>query len=282
MITMRDIGINGNRFGNQISQYAALLGISQKTGYDFAIPYENENIEGKIMNMHTNEWIITPFKVSKCFDITAKNLSKSDDSKIINFFEENSNGNAGFDDRIFDINDNTDIKGYFQTEKYWKHAEELVRKELTFKSEFYDKASSNIENIRSKFKDLVSIHVRRDDYLANPNHPVLSIEYYQQAINNFNDKEYAFVVFSDDIQWCKDNFGDDERIFYSEGNIDYIDLCMMSLCDHNIIANSTFSWWAAWLNTNKDKRVFASKIWLGESVKHLYSTDLYCEGWEVI
>ena len=95
----------------------------------------------------------------------------------------------------------------------------------------------------------------------------------------FNDKEYAFVIFSDDINWCKEYFGESERIYYIDKNIDFVDMCMMSLCDHNIIANSTFSWWGAWLSNSED--VIAPTNWFG-SEAGLDDKDLVPERWERI
>jgi hypothetical protein len=77
----------------------------------------------------------------------------------------------------------------------------------------------------------------------------------------------AYVIFSDDIDWCKSVFGISEEIYYIEGEEDYIDLYLMSMCTHNIIANSTFSWWAAWLNKNPDKVVVAPKTWFGPAIQ---------------
>ena len=89
-----------------------------------------------------------------------------------------------------------------------------------------------------------------------------------------------FLIFSDDIVWCKNNFVGDKFIFI-EGEEDYIDLWLMSLCNHNIIANSSFSWWGAWLNKNNNKTVIAPKNWFGPN-KKLDPTDLYCKDWLVI
>ena len=98
----------------------------------------------------------------------------------------------------------------------------------------------------------------------------------QSALEHFSDKEYKFLVFSDDIEWCKQVFDDDFN--FIEGEEDYVDLLLMARCKHNIIANSSFSWWGAWLNRNNNKRVIAPKKWFG-SVANLDSKDLLPKGW---
>ena len=93
---------------------------------------------------------------------------------------------------------------------------------------------------------------------------------------NFNNCE-NFIIFSDDIKWCKNNFIGDKFTFI-EGEKDYIDLWLMSLCNHNIIANSSFSWWGAWLNQNPNKKVIAPINWFGPE-KKLNPKDIYCKNW---
>jgi hypothetical protein len=95
-----------------------------------------------------------------------------------------------------------------------------------------------------------------------------------------NDKYY--IIFSDDISWCKENLSFLNNKIFIEGNTDFQDLYLMSKCKNNIIANSSFSWWGAWLNTNKDKIVIAPKKWFGISNSHLDTSDLYCNNWVTI
>ena len=282
MISFKNIGLEAARLGNQMSQYAAVLGLAYKNKYEFAIPYQNEHKSSTMFNLDPNvqSWIRVNFRVPEGFNTTAPNLAPEKETLLINYYEEPI---GGFDSNFFNLPDNTNIHGYFQCEKYWKHIEDIIKKEFSFKEEFKVKAEEQINNIRTKYDELVSIHIRRGDYVGNQNrHPLQSLEYYQNALNHFNDKEYAYVIFSDDISWCKEYFGEDERIYYIDGNVDFVDMCMMSLCDHNIIANSTFSWWGAWLNNNPNKIVIAPSNWLGPEIKHLQSNDLYCEGWIVI
>jgi hypothetical protein len=108
---------------------------------------------------------------------------------------------------------------------------------------------------------------------------LLGVEYYQQSINIFDDDTYQYFVFSDDINWCKEVFGENELIEYIDGNNQYVDLYLMTQCDHNIIGNSTFSWWGAWLNKNKNKKVIAPSIWFNPNRKDLNTKDMIPKDW---
>jgi len=90
------------------------------------------------------------------------------------------------------------------------------------------------------------------------------------------------MVFSDDIPWCKQAFGSDSKFIYVEGQTNVQDMCLMSKCRANIIANSSFSWWAAYLNKNQDAHVIAPMIWFGPGNAHASTKDLYCKNWELL
>ena len=171
---------------------------------------------------------------------------------------------------------NLKIHGYFQSEKYFvkykKELLELFEIDKDSKSIIYNKYG-NILN-----KNTCSIHVRRGDYLGLPGfHPTCDIEYYMSAIKYFSF-DTTFLVFSDDIEWCKKNFIG-ENFLFIENNENYIDLYLMSLCVNNIIGNSSFSWWGAWINKNKNKKVVTPKKWFGENYNHLITDDIYCKNW---
>ena len=125
--------------------------------------------------------------------------------------------------------------------------------------------------------EVVGLHIRRQDYLTNPNHCALDMSYYKKALKQF-EYDVPVIVFSDDPAWCheQDLFQDD-RFMISENESGYIDQCLMSMCSDFIIANSSFSWWAAWLG-NRGK-VVAPKKWFPDDKN---TNDLYCETWEVI
>jgi len=171
------------------------------------------------------------------------------------------------------IGSNYYLDGYWQSEKYFKESSELIREDFQPSEELLNKL------LLTPFIDTntISLHVRRTDYIAsNGYHPVQSIEYYQKAIETIGEYDYIFV-FSDDIQWCKDNLIF-ENIVFIEGNTNIEDLYLMSLCKNNIIANSSFSWWGAWLNNNPDKKVIAPKRWFGDSAK-LNESDIIPDNW---
>jgi hypothetical protein len=170
------------------------------------------------------------------------------------------------------------IDGYFQSEKYFSS----LRNEILKLFDFGEKTKNKITKKYSEYldKNTCSIHVRRGDYLNYPDtHPTLTLEYYSQAISHF-EGDVTFLVFSDDINWCKENLNLlTDRLVYIEGNTDYQDLYLMSICKNNIICNSTFSWWGAWLNKNKNKKVITPSKWFGDKLKHYNTNDLYCNNW---
>jgi hypothetical protein len=174
------------------------------------------------------------------------------------------------------VNDNTIIDGFFQSEKYFNHNRKKILELLNIPSEIK-------EIIDGKYKDIlnhktVSIHIRRGDYVRHPNHhPTLDIEYYDKAVSFFGE-DVNLVVFSDDIDWCKRSLKYNNNTIYIDNEKDYIELYLMSLCDHNIIANSSFSWWGAWLNKNENKMVIGPKKWFGNAIQH-NTDDIIPSSW---
>jgi len=173
---------------------------------------------------------------------------------------------------------NVILNGYFQSEKYFKNNEKTIR-------EMFAPTDENIKALNDKYEEflsnpIVSIHVRRGDYLKWPSHhPVITSDYIKESVNKF--PKHKFLVFSDDKPWCRNNLKDD--IFHIvEGQNDRQDFILMSMCNHNIISNSTYSWWAAWLNSNSNKKVIAPKRWFGPSYRNYNTKDLYPDGWEAI
>jgi hypothetical protein len=271
MITYSKIGYMG-RLGNQLFQFASLLGIADKTNSTPGIPLKNQTIKQEgCYDKFSNKWISYKLDLIDGFNI---NIKDSSEVNNINIFKETQHH---FDNKLFEISDNIDLEGYFQTEKYFKHIEKEIREQLIFKPEIKSRALEIKSTIKNK---IVSLHFRRGDYLGDPQlFPVLEIDYYQKALSYFDEEDYSFAIFSDDIKWCKSIFGEDKRIYYIEGNNQFIDLCLMSLCDHNIIANSTFSWWGAWLNDNPDKKIIAPNKWFGPNLSHLNTNDIIPDNW---
>jgi hypothetical protein len=157
------------------------------------------------------------------------------------------------------VNDNTRFVGYFQSEKYWDEDWAFV-KYLFEPSDFVVEQLARYEYL---FSDITcAIHVRRGDYLNLQHfHPVVTIDYIDTAkVLLYGHGITKFLVFSDDISWCKDNFIGDKYIFI-EGEKDYVELFLMARCDYKIISNSTFSWWGAYLS-DKVGITVAPRIWV--------------------
>ena len=268
MITYQGLGYSG-RLGNQMFQYAALLGIANKLNSSPRVPIENSfSMIDAHLDLNTGQYIKSKLDLLDCFNVTTSNFVSKNFIKTTNIYQERF---FHFDDQVFNINDNTDLHGYYQSDKYFNHCSDLIRKEFTFKDAILNKC----KDMLMPYSNTVSIHVRRGDYVGLQNHhPLMTAEYYQNSLMNyFGDDEYTFLVFSDDISWCKGVFP--EGVIFMEGNSQFEDMCLMSLCNHNIIANSSFSWWAAWLNNNKDKKVIAPKTWFGPAYYHYNTNDLY-------
>jgi len=279
MITIKSLGYAG-RLGNQMFQYATLFSISKKTGFDAIIPNQNLIIKPEgTYDVANKKWIAYRFILNECFNLS---IPFGDDlSKFDKFYKE---PHFHFDENIFKISDNTLIEGYFQSYKYFDDVKNEIKKEFLFKENIFNysyKKMNSLFDCENRTNEIVAIHVRRGDYVGLPGFIKLDTNYYQNAINKFDDKKYIFFIFSDDIEWCKNVFGEDESIYYSEGETEFVDICMMSLCDHFIIANSTFSWWAAYLGQNANKKVIAPLQWFHPSVGNNIS-DLFPIGWELI
>lgn len=162
--------------------------------------------------------------------------------------------------------------GYFQNEKYFKDSAPEILNEFSFKNNF----SSEVKNIADKIEksNSISIHIRRGDYITSKKARNIMVElgldYYKKAIEIIVKKveNPHFFVFSDDIEWCKKNLKIEFPVEYLDKNTagqkNANHLQLMSLCRHNIIANSSFSWWGAWLNQNTEKIIIAPKKWFND------------------
>ena len=185
---------------------------------------------------------------------------------------------------INNILDNSYLVGYWQSEKYFKYIKEQINKDFTFKVPL-DHKNRYYAKLIQKFNS-VSIHVRRGDYMKNvktyKTHGVCNNEYYDKALTNIlkKVKNPHFFIFSDDIKQAKSIIKKIDYPCYFVGNnqgiYSYNDMKLMSMCKHNIIANSSFSWWAAWLNLNSDKIVIAPKQYLADksyNIKDLFPLE---------
>ena len=244
----------GWRLGNQMFQYASLFGIAKKN------------------------------EMSPCFNISRTYLDKCfklggvEDKVVTDLDGEIHDPSMEYNGNFFKLKNNLNINlnGYFQIPEYFNHCRNDIKIEFTFVKDIMSKACTQLpEGV------LVSVHVRRADYLNIPEHHTnLQVEYYERAMKNFEG--YSPVIFSDDIEWCKKNLNHlADVVYFSEHPPDdgndgvYVDLCKMSLCNGHIIANSSFSWWGAYLG---EGRTVAPKKWFGPKGPQEYQ-DIYLEDW---
>jgi hypothetical protein len=263
MIGFNHLG-NLGQLGNQMFQYAALKGIAGRHGYQYCIPKNSVVTDALGNKLRTELFDVFNLNVNIQKIETDQYLQEPSFNYSENFFNS--------------CPDNVSLWGFFQSEKYFKHIEKEIRKDFTFKMEIVEDCKNIIKDI---FDDPIALHIRRGDFLINSgNHYNQSLEYYENALSKF-DSDRQVVIFSDDPQWCiEQKLFESDRFIVSSGNNPYMDLYLMSQCDDFIIANSTFSWWGAWL---ADKgRVIAPKKWFGPNNSHLNTKDLYPEHWEII
>ena len=272
--------------GNQMFQYAAgkALALHLNTDLKLDDSYLKKDPGGKYTQRHfdldgfkMSERLISNFEFFKLDSKFTRGIRRIFKLKSNLLNENGQNYNADF----FNSTDNVIVNGYWQSEKYFLKYEEQIRKDLTIKEELLKGTEEWLAKI-SKVNS-VSIHVRRGDYIshkhANYFHGVCSIDYYKEAVNLIarSNSDIELFVFSDDIEWCKQNLKFEYPIFYVETKSAYKDLYLMQNCKHNIIANSSFSWWGAWLNRNNAKIVVAPKNWFAND--SINTSDLYPEKW---
>ena len=255
MISFERLGYFG-RLGNQMFQYASLIGFAKHSNQSWGIPERNSS-DTEIGGLGYKE----KFVLNDIFNLTYD----TDINPEYKFMENGS---------LLELPANTDIHGYFQSSKYFSHCTSEIRSQFKFKSEISKKMRKYKKTL--EHKDPVSIHVRRGDYLNHSGcFPTLDKEYYENAMSHFPDRKFVFI--SDDINWCKETFGDTHS--YSESGDMYVDLCLMTECYGHIIANSSFSWWGAWLGLGK---TIAPKNWFGPEMEYRKDGSIYEEDWILI
>lgn len=281
--------------GNQLFQYATAKSLSIKHNTSLYLDLSLLNADPK--QQYTKRELEL-----NLFNIAAKQIKKK---QLNNFFRkqsiwnriqtklfgrydiQNQNG-FEYDSNFENYTKNTYLNdGYWQSEKYFKNIRENLLNELVVvlpKNNQVTQFENQIKKCNS-----VSIHIRRGDYIslanANAAHGVLPLSYYGAAIDCITSTQNncVFFVFSDDINWAKNNLQLNNQTHYIDfntGKNSVFDLHLMSKCKHNIIANSSFSWWAAWLNQNKHKTVIAPKQWF-QTTEH-NTTDLLPSEWIAI
>jgi hypothetical protein len=279
MIGYDRLGSNG-RLGNQMFQYAALRGIATKRGYDWCIPPDTYDHKDNYGLFETFE--MTNVKESNIGFVNGEYVQENDHCFIPEFFDE--------------CPDNVSLDGYFQTEKYFTHIEKEIHEDFTFKKNYLISCQEYINSLSSP---PIFLHIRQSDNIGREQyHPILPIKFFENALKQFSENTLCFV-FTDDMEWCKSQeFFKQERFLFNEKNERYsyqnidgtgklqntllpqIDLCLMSLCSGGIVANSSFSWWGAWLQNNRGKIIAPDhKKWFGSSLTHLDTSDIIPKHW---
>lgn len=264
--------------GNQMFQYAAGRAVSLKNGTTLALDISGFESYELHQGFELQRVFKTPFQIASKEDVR-RTLSWQFPSMIRRIISRKSF--AGFCSQRFvvephfqywaGINDSPMdcyLSGYWQSEKYFDDVASQIRDDFTFKSPLEGINVDLSEQIRSV--NAVSLHVRRGDYVNNPKttatHGLCSIDYYMSAIRYVAERVETpcFFIFSDDISWVKDNLKINfpcQYVAHNLGSESYNDMRLMSLCKHHIIANSSFSWWGAWLNSSAEKIVVTPKRW---------------------
>ena len=273
---------NEGRLGNQMFQYAFIRGMSKKHGYDFMIPHQNAD---RFDN----------YGLFECFELEGCKTGEGSYPTL-------ECRDTAFNQKFLDeCTDNTNYSGVFQTEKYFVDVTEELRKDYTFQKDILDPCQKFIDSVG----DAIFLHVRRGNsnlvgnrgekwsyQMLQDYHPLMKKEYYIEALSHF-DESKKVIVLSDTIDWCKEqDWLQDDRFLFSDSSyevfndgasVPYIDLCLMSLCNGGIIANSSMSWWGAWLQNDTDK-IVAPNPWYGAKAYNygnaeLCDADLIPERW---
>ena len=278
MITFMNIGKYG-RLGNQIFQYAAMVSIARHLGERYVLSSSSiEPTMGAYFNDATKEYEFGHFEMFECFNIKCPLI---DDHKLkLGIGANYSEPSFCYHDSFWDLSNNTNIHGYFQSEEYFINIRDELLKQLTFKDEIVQKAKDFISQIDAK--TTAFIHVRRGDNVAHPDvHPLSCLDYISKTTSELKTQYpgIKFVVLTDDLTWSRKNIVGEEFVF--SDNNHFVDLAIMTLCDHSIIANSSFSWWGAWLNDNEKQIVYAPKTWFGPRGPPKWDS-VYCKDWRVI
>ncbi len=252
-ITFKTIGEAGD-LGSQVQQYASLYAVARSSGKTIVFPESSLQLG-------------YGFKFAELIDIPIRTMP---DEFFANFVDIRPNDRLLVDPSMFQLQKdiNYNIVNRFDLFKYWypTYAQDVI-------DWSWNPQHENVAiELRKQFpvdKELVAVHVRRGDYLL-PQHDhfcKLDNHYYSEAIEPYLDKleNYHFVIFSNDIDWCKDNLIEGDMVTFVEPGTDYSDMILMSSCDHFIIANSSYSWWAALRSKNLNKNVTCPMNYLKSS-----------------
>jgi hypothetical protein len=273
--------------GNQMFQFAAGYAVAKKNNVEISLDLKRFN--------HRSDH--DGFQLQNVFDIYSKVnfLNNPVNFRFINFKEILNKINISYHKfkephfhytyEILDIPKHSLLNGYWHSELYFKSCSQEIREIFSFCNKL-DKKNLIIANDIIK-NNSISIHIRRGDYLLkqNKNLYVNLSEYYIKAIED-SVKYYdnpKFFIFTDDPLWVTNNFNIDFSYTICDvnnGTKSFFDMHLMSLCKANIIANSSFSWWGAWLNNNRNKIIYAPKNWFND--RSICTDDLIPNTWKII
>ncbi|WP_068711489.1 alpha-1,2-fucosyltransferase [Vibrio tritonius] len=277
--------INGG-LGNQMFQYAIARSIAMHHSVDFKLDISSFE-KNKQFGFRLNK-LNAKIDIAKKEEIEKYKGSESKISKIIRRFPLLSDviypklyrekERTVYDIDVFNSS-SLYLDGYWQNEKYFNKIKNELYEEFMPKGNLDEKIIEYEREIRQC--TAVSIHVRRGDYLNIPDIGVLDLNYYMSSVEYILSlfDNVKFFIFSNDISWCENNFNFiKNKVFISGSSSEIDDLYLMSLCDHNIIANSSFSWWGGWLNKNEDKVVISPKNWMKVNPKdHKWVPDTWLQ-----
>jgi hypothetical protein len=284
MLTVRLVG----GLGNQMFQYASALALAKKLGTDLLL----DASEFQTYKLHA--FGLSHFKISAPVRLTTP-MGRKIEMKLKRFgpvarlFSAQSRTyqepHFHFDPSFFRVKDGSILDGYWQSPKYFESIRSVLLSEFTLKEPLSPYSREISELIRSS--DSISLHVRRGDYVSNPQalkfHGIVPVDHYRAALEKagLTAKSKVFV-FSDDKKWVQENLDLGVNPVFVQNGKDkgQEDLALMALCRTNITANSTFSWWGAWLNQNADKRVIAPRKWFAEP--SMNSSDLLPQEWVLL
>ncbi len=280
--------------GNQLFQFALALSLKKrnpksKVSIDISF-YNHQDVSITQRKFYLNAFSISEFSVGAGNNRRLSNLFLKIKSFMIPIKKSNiiTEKTKNYDLDIFLSMDPSYLIGYFQSYKYFEAINTDLREQLVLKDHLTKESESYKSLILSKPAS-ISIHVRRGDYLAKYEtiYHQLTIDYYKKAIEFIKAKlgnlSLSIFIFSDDLDWCKENIVLQEETVYIENTNkpDFEDLILMSYCKHNIIANSSYSWWSAWLNLNNNKVIVAPNQWYTQQEPD-FNNSIYPPTWNVL
>ena len=283
-IGMNNLGKNG-RMGNQMFQYAALVGIAKQCGFDFRIP---DHSNASYFNQKVGANIITEYhELQHCFEM----LHCGDRYGLIDGDEIELHESHEFCEELFkECPNHVTLNGYFQSEKYFKNAEKLLRLDFRFKEHIIDEVENHFSSYLNEEPVCILVRDFNPDYdypNCENNHINIPPEFYEKSIDILG-RDRMYIICSNNIELTKKQevFQGDNFIFNEVTPTDiykgHFDLCLMSMCQDFIISNSTFAWWGAWLGNGIGKRVLIPTPWYGPGLSHINTDDLYPDEWEKI